>query len=140
VDDANADLLGHVHETVHRLTGIWDQVSMDQATREKRTESAYTIFYSTMNEIVQNEEEMVKGVFEDIQKDLADVNATRQELGLGLFPVDKYTPNSIKLVSYFFRFWSGTLICLCLVESIGQRQESVVGAKDSSYGSSIGGI
>lgn len=71
---------------------------MDQATREKRTESAYSLFYSTMNEIVQNEQEMVKGVFEDIAKDLVDVNSTRNELDLQLFPSDKYVPNSIALV------------------------------------------
>jgi hypothetical protein len=53
-----------------------------------------------MNEIVSNEEEMVKGVFEDIERDLADVTATRQELGLAPFSDDKYPANSIALVSF----------------------------------------
>lgn len=99
VDDANVALLGYVNQTIDSLTDLWNKVSMDQQTREKRTQSAYTLFYSTMNEIVANEEEMVKGVFEDIERDLADVTATRQELGLAPFPDNKYQPNSIALVT-----------------------------------------
>lgn len=99
VDDANADLLGHIHQTIERLAILWDEVSMDQATREKRTESAYTLFYSTMNEIVQNEEEMVQGVFADIEQELADVTSTRHELGMNPFPVDSFKPKSIALVN-----------------------------------------
>jgi len=98
VYDANADLIVHVHQTIERLTELWDQVSMDDVTREKRTEAAYTLFYGAMSEIVSNEEEMIKGVSEDIKLGLEEVEATRQELSLPPFPTEKYKPNSIALL------------------------------------------
>lgn len=98
VDDANADLLGHVHRTIERLAEIWDRVSMDRETREKRTESAYVLFYNTMSEIVASEEEMVKGVHEDVKRELTENATIRQELGLPAFSFDKYKPNSIELL------------------------------------------
>jgi len=98
IDDVNADMLGHVHQTIEKLGTLWDQVSMDQEMRVKRTESAYALFYNTMNEIVANEEQMVKGVFEDIKTELSDIATTREELGLGPFPIAKYKPNSIALL------------------------------------------
>jgi hypothetical protein len=71
---------------------------MDQEMRVKRTESAYQLFYNTMNDIVANEEEMVKGVFEDISSEMAEIAPAREELGLGPFPIAKYKPNSIALL------------------------------------------
>ncbi|KAI6174025.1 hypothetical protein M3Y98_01145400 [Aphelenchoides besseyi] len=97
VDDANAELLGHVHNTVDRLSTLWDRISMDRETREKRTQAAYQLFYNTMNEIVGSEEEMVNNVEKDIQKELPEIQSTLKELGLPEFNVSKFVPNSIAL-------------------------------------------
>ncbi|KAI6226888.1 Protein regulator of cytokinesis 1-like isoform X3 [Aphelenchoides besseyi] len=97
VDDANAELLGHVHSTVDRLSTLWDRIAMDRETREKRTQAAYQLFYNTMNEIVGSEEEMVNNVEKDIQRELPEIQSTLKELGLPEFNVSKFVPNSIAL-------------------------------------------
>jgi hypothetical protein len=102
VVDANITLLAQVNQTIEHLTELWNQVSMDQKTREQRTQTAYQLFYNAMREVVSNEEEMVQGVFEDIKRDLIDVAATRHELGLAPFPDGRFPENSIALVKLNF--------------------------------------
>ena len=110
VSDANVELLGQMHETIHRLTDLWDEVSMDEENRVKRTQAAYQLFYNTMSEIVQNEQEMVKGVRDDCRCDLNEVQNIRAQLGWSPFKASEYKPNSIALVSCLraFRFKLGS--------------------------------
>ncbi|CAD5219096.1 unnamed protein product [Bursaphelenchus okinawaensis] len=98
VDDSTANLLSTFHTAMETLNSLWNKVHLDQPARELRIQAAHEHFYSLMEDIVESEKEMVKGVETDIKTALAMNNDIRQELHEQSFRTQDFKPMSVSLL------------------------------------------
>ncbi|CAD5234752.1 unnamed protein product [Bursaphelenchus xylophilus] len=98
VDDATAVVVSKLHAAMDKLDTLWNKVSLDQGARELRIQAAHEHFFSLLDDIVESEEEMVKGVETDIKSALTMNNSIREELHEPEFRVKDYKPLSVALL------------------------------------------
>uniref|UniRef100_A0A914E4D6 Protein regulator of cytokinesis 1 n=1 Tax=Acrobeloides nanus TaxID=290746 RepID=A0A914E4D6_9BILA len=98
VDNTLANLLNKIHSTMARLNELWNEVSMEERARVSRIEHAYGHFYNLLDDIIRAEEDMVAGVYSDIEGSRLAVSDIRRELGLEAFNESLYAPHSVALL------------------------------------------
>ncbi|KAH7727506.1 Protein DMSR-6 [Aphelenchoides avenae] len=98
MDDYESQLVDGVRGTVDRLNVLWTQISMEPRMRQARTQLVFDHIHDLLEEIVTQEEAMVRSVSDDTEARRLAVDGYRRELSMTTFDDSIYQPGSIALL------------------------------------------